>query len=96
MVGAMSPDGAHNAHDPQSDERVVQSLHGRLQRERERERESECVCERERESECVCERERERESLLQDFNSFSRDSNSATSFNKLNYRKKWVTVYPRT
>ncbi len=84
MVGAMSPDGAHNAHDPQSDERVVQSLHGRLQRERERERVSVCV------------RERERESLLQDFNSFSRDSNSATSFNKLNYRKKWVTVYPRT
>ncbi len=37
MVGAMSPDGAHNAHDPQSDERVAQSLHGRLQRERERE-----------------------------------------------------------
>jgi hypothetical protein len=84
VVGAMSPDGAHNAHDPQSDERVVQSLHGRLQRERERERVSVCV------------RERERESLLQDFNSFSRDSNSATSFNKLNYRKKWVTVYPRT
>jgi len=45
VVGAMSPDGAHNAHDPQSDERVAQSLHGRLQRERERE----CVCERERE-----------------------------------------------
>ncbi len=43
MVGAMSPDGAHNAHDPQSDERVVQSLHGRLQRERERERVSVCV-----------------------------------------------------
>ncbi len=82
MVGAMSPDGAHNAHDPQSDERVAQSLHGRLQRERERER--------------VCVRERERESLLQDFNSFSRDSNSATSFNKLNYRKNWVAVYSRT
>jgi hypothetical protein len=43
VVGAMSPDGAHNAHDPQSDERVVQSLHGRLQRERERERVSVCV-----------------------------------------------------
>ncbi len=36
VVGAMSPDGAHNAHDPQSDERVAKSLHGRLQRERER------------------------------------------------------------
>jgi len=47
VVGAMSPDGAHNAHDPQSDERVAQSLHGRLQRERERER----VCVRERERE---------------------------------------------
>ncbi len=88
MVGAMSPDGAHNAHDPQSDERVAQSLHGRLQRKSERV--SECVCV------CVCVCERERESLLQDFNGFSRDSNSATSFNKLNYRKKWVTVYPRT
>ncbi len=52
MVGAMSPDGAHNAHDPQSDERVAQSLYGKLQRKSERERESECVC--------VCVRERER------------------------------------
>ncbi len=74
----MSPDGAHNAHDPQSDERVAQSLRGRLQRRRERER------------------EKERESLLQDFNSFSKDSNSATSFNKLNYTKKWVNVNSRT
>jgi hypothetical protein len=39
VVGAMSPDGAHNAHDPQSEERVAQSLHGKLHRERERERE---------------------------------------------------------
>jgi hypothetical protein len=51
VVAAMSPDGAHNAHDPQSDERVAQSLHGRLQRKSERV--SECVCV------CVCERERE-------------------------------------
>ncbi len=43
MVGAMSPDGAHNAHDPQSDERVAQSLHGGLQRKSERERVNVCV-----------------------------------------------------
>jgi hypothetical protein len=55
VVAAMSPDGAHNAHDPQSDERVAQSLHGRLQRKSERVSECVCVCVRERE------RERERE-----------------------------------
>ncbi len=43
MVGAMSPDGAHNAHDPQSDERVAQKSPWQTPK-RERERESVCVC----------------------------------------------------
>jgi hypothetical protein len=43
VVGPMSPDGAHNAHDPQSDERVAQKSPWQTPK-RERERESVCVC----------------------------------------------------